>query len=302
LSFGVQELAERGRRLAEERVETADLLYGFARDLHTDSTLLRWVEVPALTNRMLGLPSDVRACLFAVEGVLTTSADLHAAAWRETLDAFLLEHAERNHRQFLPFDRHHDYADYILGKPRITGVHDFLASRGISLAEGTADDAPGTPTVHGLANSKKQALQRRLDREGVAAFEGSRCYLEGARIAGLRRAVVSASTNTVPILERAGLAHLIEGRVDGHTLETQRLQPKPAPDMLLEACSQLRIDPSQAAAFETTPAGIAAARRAGVKVVIGVNRNGDDNALRASDVDLVVSDLIALLDGGVAAS
>jgi beta-phosphoglucomutase-like phosphatase (HAD superfamily) len=290
------ELGERSDGLSAERSQTVQLLQGLARDLHSDSRLLRLFASPAVTRRMLGLPSGVIACVFDLDGVLTTSASVHAAAWTETFDSFLLDRAERGGREFIPFDPRRDYEDHIAGRPRLNGVRAFLASRGISLPEGRADDPAGAPTVHGIANRKNQAMQQRLHRQGVAAFDASRCYLEASRMVGVHRAVVSASANTGTILERAGLAHLIEQRIDGTTIEAHQLRSKPAPDTLLAACQALHLEPGQTAAFETTPAGITAARAAGIKFVIGVDRSGYTEALRASDADLVVSDLAELLD------
>jgi HAD superfamily hydrolase (TIGR01509 family) len=296
-----QELGERGRHLVEERNVAVRELEGLAHDLHAHSQLLHLVATPSRTRHMLGLPNEVTACVFDLDGVLTTSATLHAEAWTETFDRFLLERAERSHRPFVPFDPDHDYEDHLAGKPRLDGIRAFLASRGISLPEGDTDDPPGAETIYGLANRKNRALRRRLDREGVAAFEGSRCYLEAARMLGLHRAVVSASANTAAILERAGLARLIEGRIDGNAMREERMLPQPAPDTLIAACQLLHVDPREAVAFETTPAGISAARRAGVKLAVGVARNGHAEALRASDADLVVGDLSELLDGKAAA-
>ncbi len=292
-----QEVAERGHRLAEERGVAVHDLEGLAHDLHAHSRLVRWVGTPSVSRQMLGLPGEVSACVFDLDGVLTTSAAAHAAAWTETFDAFLIERAERSHRPFIPFDHDRDYDEHIAGRPRLDGVRAFLASRGISLPEGTPADRPGTETVYGLANRKNQALRRRLDRAGVAAFEGSRCYLEAARMLGLHRAVVSASSNTVTILERAGLADLIEERVDGETMRSEHLLPLPAPDTVLAACELLHVQPRQTVVFETTPAGIAAARQAGARLAIGVDRNGHTRALRASDADAVIGDLSELLVG-----
>jgi HAD superfamily hydrolase (TIGR01509 family) len=292
---GGRGLAQGTHPLAAERAETMRLLAQYGHELHEHSRLLPWLAVPSVTNRMLGLPAPVTACIFDLDGVLTTSDEVHAAAWTETLDPFLLEQADRHHRPYIPFDRRHDYQELVAERPRRDGVRSFLASRGISLPEGDPGDAPGTGTVNGLANRKNQLFRQHLEREGVAAFEGSRAYLEAAHMAGLRRAVVSPSANTAAILERAGLTPLLDARVDGGTIEAEHLRSKPAPDTLVAACGLLGVDPARAAAFETTPAGIAAARAAGVGLVVGVHRAGDGEMLRASDADLVVGDLSELL-------
>ncbi len=245
---------------------------------------------------MLGLPDGVVACVFDLDGVLTTSSTMHALAWAETLDPFLLERAERSHREYVPFDTRTEYPVYIAGRPRLDGVRGFLGSRGIGLPEGADDDPPGGETMHGLANRKNELLQQHLDRQGVAAFSGSRFYLEAARNIGVHRAVVSASANTAEILESAGLAHLIEYTVDGNTIAAEHLRAKPAADTIVAACRRLGVQPGQLAAFETTPAGITAARAAGVRLTVGVDRTGQTEALLAGDADLVISDLAELFE------
>jgi beta-phosphoglucomutase-like phosphatase (HAD superfamily) len=289
------EAREHRGRLAEQRGKVAQLLQGLARDVQRTSPLVEWLDGRRLTRRVLGLPSEVIACVFDIDGVLTNSASVHAAAWADTLDDFLVERADPGHHEFVPFDQDHEYELLIAERPRLDGVRAFLASRGMSLPEGRGDDPPAAHTVHGLANRKNERLQRRLQLGTVTAFAGSRSYLEAARMFGVHRAVVSPSANTAAILERGGLARLIEERVDGSTLDADRLRPKPSPDTLLAACRRLHVQPGQSAAFETTPAGIAAARAAGFGFVIGVARNGHGEALHAGGADLVITDLAGLL-------
>jgi HAD superfamily hydrolase (TIGR01509 family) len=297
------ELQERGRRLAQERSTIAGLLDAIALEHHV--RLRRTLSAPRATKRMLGLPAGALACLFDLDGVLTASATVHAAAWAETFDEFLSRRGPRAGEGFAhfvrPFDRGADYAAYLHGRPRLEGVREFLSSRGISLPTGRPDDPAGAETVYGLANLKNEALRRRLEREGVAAFDGSRRYLEAAREAGVDCAVVSASANTGEFLERAGLADLVGERVDGDTIRRGRLRAKPAADTLLAACRLLGTPPDGAVAFETTPAGIAAARAAAVGVIVGVDRTGQAAALRSAGADLVVGDLAELLDPALAA-
>ena len=287
--------AERSHRLVEERKRTIQQLQGLAEDEHADAPLLHWLATPGISRGMLGLPDGVTACVFDLDSALTTSADMHAASWAETFDPFLLDRSERGHRPYIAFDLHRDYETYLAGRPRLDGIRAFVISRGIALPEGSEADPAGAPTVHGLARRKNEILQRRLAEQGVDAFVGSRCYLEAARVLGVHRAVVSASANTPEILERAQLDHLIERRIDGTTIAAEGLAPKPSPDTLLAACRALDVDPSEAVDFETTLAGISAARTGGFRLAIGVDRNGDDEALRASDCDLVVSDLVDLV-------
>jgi HAD superfamily hydrolase (TIGR01509 family) len=288
-------LNEHGARLTEQRQRMARLLQAVAHDQKIASPLLHWLDTPKITSSMLGLPTDVIACVFDLDGVLTTSETVHMDAWARTFDAFLVERAVRLHGDYAPFDRRREYQEHLAGKPRLVGAHAFLASRGIQLPEGSRDDPPTVETVFGLANHKNLMLQRHLEREGVAAYTGSLAYLEGARMLGLRRAVVSASASTESILLSAGLDRLIDEHIDAAAIETERLRPKPAPDSLVAACRRLHVRPAQTVAFETTPVGVAAARAAGARLVVGVDRWGGAGALRASEPDLVVSDLAELL-------
>jgi len=289
------ELSAHTTRLGQERQAVARLLQGLAREQHAHSALLPWLDAPGITLSMLGLPKGVIACVFDLDGVLTTSATVHNAAWVETFDPFLLVRAERGHREYVPFDRHRDYQEYLAGRPRLAGTRAFLASRGINLPDGSPDDEPTAETVHGLANRKNLVLQDRLQREGVDAFAGSRSFLEAARMLGLRRAVISASANTQSMLARAGLAHLIDERIDAAAIETEQLRPRPAPDSLMAACRRLHVRPDQIAVFDTSPLGISAARAAGARLAIAVDRDGPSKALRDTDPDLVIGDLSELL-------
>jgi beta-phosphoglucomutase family hydrolase len=241
---------------------------------------------------MLGLPEHISACLFDLDGVLTPTATVHDRAWRETFDAFL---AGRDGAGFTPFDPKADYEEYVDGKPRADGVRDFLASRGITLPEGADDDPPDAATVHGLGNRKNARALELIRTEGIAPYPGSRRYLEAARQAGLRRAVVSASANCHDVLVAAGIEHLLEIRVDGVTATDRHLKGKPAPDTFLEAARQLGVDPQHAAVFEDALAGVEAGHAGGFGYVVGVDRVGHADALRKHGADTVVTDLAELL-------
>jgi beta-phosphoglucomutase family hydrolase len=296
-----EEVRDDANRLAAEREPTAALLRALAVDRGASGQFAALMFSSRDTRELLGLPSGVQACVFNLDGVLIGSAAIHTAAWTETFDEFISRRIERTGGRFAPFNARIDYPLHIHGKPRLDGVRAFLASRGISLPEGDDADPPGLETVHGLANRKNEALQRQLDKHGVHAFDGSRRYLELAHDAGLQCAVVSASANTETILQRSGLTDLIDERVDGNTVTAEGLRGKPAPDTLLAACRKLGVDPQRAASFETTPAGIAAARAAGFRIVIAVNSTGNAAALRAEAPDVVVTGLAELLNQALAA-
>jgi beta-phosphoglucomutase family hydrolase len=245
---------------------------------------------------MLGLPDSVRACLFDLDGVLTQTAKVHAAAWKQMFDEFLRGWAERNAQDFVPFDARGDYDAYVDGKPRYDGVRDFLASRGIDLPEGSSDDPPDAETVRGLGNRKNELVLGIMKRDGVEPYEGSVRYLHAVRDAGLRRAVVSSSANCRDVLIAAGIEELLEVRVDGIVADEEGLKGKPAPDTYLAAAKKLGVEASQAAVFEDALAGVESGRAGNFGCVVGVNRVGQAEALKEHGATVVVDDLAELLD------
>ena len=245
---------------------------------------------------MLGLPEGVRACLFDLDGVLTQTAKVHAAAWKEMFDAFLRERAAKAGEPFRPFDPVAGYDEYVDGKPRYDGVRSFLAARSIELPEGEESDPPGVETVTGLGNRKNELVLHVIREQGVEAYEGSVRYVRAAREAGLHRAVVSSSSNCRELLAAAGIEDLFEERIDGLVAERDQLKGKPAPDTFLAGARALGVGPGQAAVFEDALAGVAAGRAGGFVCVVGVDRVGQADELREHGADLVVSDLAELLD------
>ncbi|WBB73134.1 beta-phosphoglucomutase family hydrolase [Micromonospora sp. WMMD1128] len=244
---------------------------------------------------MLGLPAHVTACLFDLDGVLTQTAKVHNAAWAETFDAFLRRRSDETGEPFRPFDPGPDYNRYVDGRPRADGVRSFLESRGITLPEGTPDDPPDADTVNGVGNRKNVVLLQRIEHDGVEVYDGSVRYLEAATSAGLRRAVVSASANCAAVVHAAGLDRWLEARVDGVVAREQKLQGKPHPDTFVEGARLLGVEPARAAVFEDALAGVAAGRAGGFGYVIGVDRVGQADELRAHGADVVVTDLADLL-------
>jgi beta-phosphoglucomutase family hydrolase len=244
---------------------------------------------------VLGLPDAIRACLFDLDGVLTQTASIHAAAWREMFDSYLRRRAAQTGGQFAAFDPVTDYTTYIDGRPRADGARAFLRSRGITLPEGSSDDPPGTETVSGLASWKNQIVQAKLASDGVPAFPGSIAYLRAARAAGLACAVVSASENCRAVLSAAGLDGMFDAIIDGVVAAREHLAGKPAPDTYLAAARDVRVPPQACAVFEDALAGVAAGRAGGFGFVVGVDRAGQADALRAQGADVVVGDLAELL-------
>jgi len=244
---------------------------------------------------VLGLPAAVSSCLFDLDGVLTQTAKVHAAAWKQMFDDYLRRRAQRTGEAFVPFDQVGDYDEYVDGKPRYEGVRSFLAARGIELPEGGADDPPGAETVHALGERKNEIVLGLIREHGVEPYEGSVRYVRAAREAGLRRAVVSSSANCHEVLRAAGIAELFEAVIDGVVAEREHLQGKPAPDTYLAGARALGVEPGEAAVFEDALAGVEAGHAGHFGCVVGVDRVGQTEALAASGADLVVRDLAELL-------
>ena len=245
---------------------------------------------------MFGLPDGVSACLFDMDGVVTQTAVVHAAAWKEMFDEFLRARAESTGTQFIPFDPHAEYDAYVDGKPRLDGTRSFLESRGIELPEGTPNDPPGTPTLYGLSNQKNNLVLAKIAAGGVQAYPGSITYIRSVKDKGISTAIVSASANTVQVLKAADIENLFDVRIDGVIAERRGLRGKPAPDTFLAAAEALRKSAKQAAVFEDAQAGVAAGRAGGFALVVGVDRVGQAQALLEHGADIVVKDLADLLE------
>ena len=238
----------------------------------------------------------MRGCLFDLDGVLTQTAKVHDAAWKEMFDAYLRERAQRTGEPFVPFDPVRDYDEYVDGKPRPDGVRSFLESRGITLPDGQDDDPPSAETVHGLGNRKNEILLRRIREDGVQAYSGSVAFVRAVKDAGMPRAVVSSSANCRDVLIAAGIEDLFDARIDGLVAERDHLRGKPAPDTFLAGARALGLKPTAGAVFEDALAGVAAGRAGGFGFVVGVDRVGQAQALREHGADVVVTDLSELME------
>jgi alpha,alpha-trehalase len=232
------------------------------------------------------------AVVFDMDGVITDTATVHAAAWKRTFDAFLAtwsaDHAEDQPQA--PFDES-DYLKYVDGKHRDDGVESFLVSRGIHLRRGTVTDGPDRLTVWGVANRKNCDFQRTLSESGVKAFPTSVAFVRRLQSHGIGTAIVSASRNCRQVLEAAGIGDLFAVRVDGIVAETLSLPGKPDPAIFLEAARQLGAGADRAVVVEDAIAGVQAGRAGRFALVIGVDRTGQADALRANGADVVVRDL-----------
>jgi beta-phosphoglucomutase family hydrolase len=239
---------------------------------------------------VLGLPEGVTACLFDMDGVVTNTAVVHAAAWKQMFDEFL-----RSQPGQAPFDSLKDYDEYVDGKPRLEGTESFLESRHIDLPTGDPSDRPGAHTLWGLSNRKNELVLEVLKRDGVEVYPGSRRYIDAVRSAGLKTAIVSSSANTEAVLKAGGAADLFDARVDANVAKERGLHGKPAPDTFLEAARILGVDAANAAVYEDALVGVAAGHAGKFGLVVGVDRVGQADELRRHGADVVVKDLADLL-------
>jgi beta-phosphoglucomutase family hydrolase len=245
---------------------------------------------------MLGLPDGTQACLFDLDGVVTKTALVHAAAWKEMFDDFLRHYAEQTGTKFVPFDKVREYDQYVDGKPRLEGTRSFLASRGIQLPEGSPDDPPDAQTINGLSNKKNNLVLDLIAKQGVEVYDGSVRYIQAVRAAGLRTAVVSSSANTKQVLDVAHIADLFDTRIDGVVAKERGLKGKPAPDTFLAGAAALGVPPAHAVVYEDALAGVEAGHAGHFGLVVGVNRTGQAAELAEHGADVVVDDLSELLD------
>ncbi len=285
-------LSQQRRELAQERRETALLLADVARARGIKP--LPWLSPAPVRKEMLGLAASTQACLFDLDGVLSDSARLHASAWAQVLDEFLLRMSASTGWHFIPFDPNADYRTFLDGRPRLEGIHAFLDSRGIRLPEGRVDDPADADTASGVAKRKGEALAHDLQQHGVTALPGVHRYLDAAGRAGLTRAVVSASASTLSMLELAGLAGLVEVCMDADVIRSESIRTPPSPEVLLAACRRLDVSPQDAVTFTHSVAGVAAGLAAGM-TVFGVGQGADAELLRGFGAPRIVPSLSVLL-------
>ncbi len=241
-------------------------------------------------------PQRFDAVLFDLDGVLTKTAKVHAAAWEQMFDEFLRQRARQQGTPFRPFDIDHDYELFVDGKPRDDGARSFLESRHIDLPDGDPADPPSAQTVAGLGNRKNELVAQILQADGVEVYEGSVRLLRHVRAEGIKTAVVSSSKNCQAVIEAAGIADLFDRRVDGHVAEQMHLSGKPAPDPYLEAARELGVTPARAVVLEDAISGVQSGSAGHFGLVVGVDRKNDAEVLRSNGADIVVKDLAELLD------
>ena len=239
--------------------------------------------------------SDYEAILCDLDGVITKTARLHAAAWKRLFDAYLGRADTQRRTAFKPFDLEEDYRLHLDGKPRQDGVRDFLTSRGLTLPLGSPGDTADQDTLYGMGNRKDAYFEAALRETGVAVYPGTVDFLRLAKHAGLKMAVVSSSHHCAEVLDAVGLSPLFDVRIDGHEIDRLHLPGKPAPDAFIEAARRLEVRPQRAVVIEDALAGVQAGRAGHFGLVIGVDRRNQADALREQGADMVVADLGELL-------
>jgi beta-phosphoglucomutase family hydrolase len=242
--------------------------------------------------------SNFDAILCDLDGVITQTAILHAAAWKRLFDDYLKKSAARTGTTWKPFKLDEDYRLYVDGKSRYDGVRDFLKSRNIDLPLGSSDDSSDRETIYGLGHKKDEYFEAALPEKGVVVYPSTVRYLRQAKDAGLKIAVVSSSHHCRDIIDKAGLTDLFDARIDGHEIDRLHLPGKPAPDAFLEAARRLAVQPHKAIVIEDALAGVQAGHAGGFGLVIGVNRRNQAEALRQQGADIVIADLDELLPSG----
>ena len=229
-----------------------------------------------------------RAIISDMDGVITRTAQIHEAAWKQVFDDYLHSHAATFDTPQPPFSPE-DYRRHVDGKARLTGIRDFFTARGIPLAEGSPQDPPGQNSLYGLSRRKNDAFLHQLEQLGVQVYEDSVRAFSVWRKQGLKIAVVSASKNCRLVLRRAGLEDRFDTIVDGLDTERQRLKNKAG--QIQEAAHRLGVPLRDAVLLEDATSGVQAGKEAGVGLVIGVVRHGQPEALIAAGADLVVREL-----------
>jgi beta-phosphoglucomutase family hydrolase len=236
------------------------------------------------------------AVLLDLDGVITDTASIHAACWKQMFDEYLQERATQRGEAFRPFEIDKDYRLYVDGKPRFDGARDFLTSRGIPLPDGSPHDPPQADTVCGLANRKDGLVNRIIQKKGVEPCEGSVRFIHRLRHQGFKTAVVTSSEHCETVLRITKLEAFFDARVDGNMIHEQQLAGKPAPDTFLMGAKLLEVEPARAIVIEDAISGAAAGLTGSFGLVIGVARKGNAEELRRHGAHLVVKDLGELVD------
>ena len=238
------------------------------------------------------------AVIFDLDGVITKTALVHAAAWEKMFDGYLKEREQKYQEPFKEFTHANDYLPYVDGKPRYKGVASFLESRGIHIPYGDPEDPPEKETVCGLGNMKNQAVNQLLKEQGVEVYESTVELIRVLKSASIRVGVASSSKNCKAVLEAAGLLDLFETRVDGVVSAELNLHGKPEPDIFTTACDNLGVTYDRTVVVEDAVSGVQAGAKGNFGLVLGIAREENEEELKRNGADIVVKDMAEIdIDG-----
>lgn len=232
-----------------------------------------------------------QAVIFDMDGVITKTALVHAAAWKKMFDEYLRKREQEHGEPFQEFTHAGDYLPYVDGKPRYKGVQSFLESRGITIPFGDPNDPPGKETCCGLGNRKNEAFNEVLDSDGVEVYESTVALLEELKQAGVKLGVASSSMNCKPVLETVDLLKMFDTRVDGEVSAALNLSGKPEPDIFTTACDQMGVSYDQAIVIEDAVSGVQAGAKGNFGFTLGIAREDNRKELLENGADFVVEDL-----------
>jgi len=229
------------------------------------------------------------AVIFDLDGVITKTALVHAASWKEMFDEHLKLREQRDSEPFKEFTHEKDYLPFVDGKPRYKGVQSFLESRGINISFGDPTDTPDAETVCGLGNKKNVKFKSILEEKGAEVFDLAVALMKNLKANGVHIGVASSSKNCQLILQKTNLEDLFETRVDGVVSAEMGLKGKPEGDIFVTACQNVGCTPDRAVVVEDAVSGVQAGKNGKFGLVLGVAREGNDDDLKNNGADIVVN-------------
>jgi beta-phosphoglucomutase family hydrolase len=238
-----------------------------------------------------------RAVIFDLDGVITKTALVHSAAWREMFNEYLKFREGKYGERFYEFTHNKDYLPYIDGKTRYDGVKSFLESRGIIIPFGDPADDPGKETICGLGNKKNSFFNKVLERDGVEVYDSTVTLIKQLRNENIKTGVASSSRNCKAVLERAGILGLFDTRVDGEVSAQLGLKGKPEPDIFVKACEFLETSHDLTVIVEDAVSGVQAGRNGNFGLILGIARENNADELKKNGANIVVEDISEL--GGI---
>ncbi len=230
--------------------------------------------------------TGLKAVILDMDGVITQTARIHRAAWKEMFNSFMESLPQKYGRA-----TDEDYKKFIDGKPRYDGVKSFLESRNIKIPYGSVNDPANKISVCGLGNKKNEIFLSLLKKKGVEPYNDAMKQIKRWKNSGLKTAVVSSSKNCKEIIHRANIEELFDTLVDGRISEEKGLKGKPEPDIFIEAAKALDVKPESCVLFEDAISGVQAGCKGNFALVVGVCRDGIKSPYFENGADIVVDNL-----------